>query len=92
MNCRMLDDYKEKLAAVGEVTLNIKVHAGARENRVKSILADGTVKVDITTVAEAGKANEALKAFLAEQFGVPLANITVLIGKFSGDKTVKIIK
>ncbi len=88
----MLDDYKEKLAAVGEVTLPIKARAGAHATRVKSLLADGTIKIDIAQVPEAGKANELLIEFLAEEFGVPKTNITVLMGKFSGDKTVKIVK
>ncbi len=88
----MLDDYKEKLAANGEVTMQIKARAGAHATRVKSMLADGTLKIDIAQVAEAGKANEILIDFLATEFAVPKENIKVLMGKFSGDKTVKIVK
>ncbi len=88
----MLDDYKEILEATGEITLKIKVHAAARETRVKSILTDGTVKIDIIKAPEAGKANLALIDFLAVEFAVPKENVQVLLGKFSGDKTVKIIK
>lgn len=88
----MLDDFKEKLAANGEVTLTVKVHASARETRVKSILADGVIKIDIQKAPENGKGNEALFEFLAEQFAVPKANIQILMGKFSADKTVKIVR
>lgn len=88
----MIDDYKEKLAASGEVVLRVKVHPASRETRIKSILADGVIKIDLQKVPERGKANEALFEFLAQQFGVPAANIQILMGKFSGDKTVKIVK
>lgn len=88
----MLESYKEQLVASGETTMKIKVHAGARETRVKSILADGTVKIDIVNAPEAGQANLALIDFLATEFAVPKDNVQVLLGKFSGDKTVKIIK
>lgn len=88
----MLDDFKEKLAAAGEVILKVKVHASARDTRVKSILADGVIKIDIQKAPEQGKGNEALLDFLAEQFAVPKANIQILMGKFSADKTVKVVK
>ncbi len=88
----MLENYKEQLAAAGEVVLKVKVHAGAKQTRVKSILTDGVVKIDIEKKPENGKGNEALFAFLAEEFAVPAANIQILMGKFSGDKTLKIVK
>lgn len=86
----MLEHYKEQLAAQGEVTLKIKVHPSARETRIKSILADGVIKIDLQTVPEKGKANEALFEFLSQEFNVSSDKIQILLGKFSADKTVKV--
>ncbi len=53
----MIEEYKKELEELGVITLKIKVHAGARETRIKSLLSDGTIKIDIDKVPEAGKAN-----------------------------------
>ncbi len=88
----MLENYKEELKTKGEITLKIKVHAQARETRVKSVLADGVIKIDIQATPENNKGNDALFLFLAEEFSVPASNIQILMGKFSADKTIKIQK
>lgn len=38
-----------------------------------------------------GKANEAVRRFLAKAFGVPLARVELLAGENTRDKTVRII-
>lgn len=86
----MLEQYKEQLAAQGEVTLKIKVHPSARKTRIKSILADGVIKIDLQTAPEKGKANEALFEFLSQEFNVSPAQVQILLGRFSADKTVKV--
>ncbi len=86
----MLEKYKEQLATSGEVVLKVKVHSKAHETRIKSVLADGVIKIDLQATPENGKGNDALFTFLAEQFAVPTSNIQILLGKFSADKTVKI--
>lgn len=88
----MLDDLKEQFNTSNQISLNVKVHAGAKENRIKSILSDGTVKVDITTVPEDGKANDALISLLACEFNVNNSCIQIVAGKFSADKVVKIFR
>lgn len=88
----MLETYKEQLATQGEITLKVKVHAQARETRIKSILADGVVKIDLEATPEHGKGNEALFQFLSQEFKVPISNIQIILGKFSADKTVKVVK
>ncbi len=88
----MLETLKEELAEKGEITIKIKVHVKAHETRIKSVLADGVVKIDLQTIPEHGKGNEALFKFLADEFSVSTSQIQILLGKFSADKTVKIIK
>lgn len=87
----MLENYKEELKDKGEIILKVKVHAKAKETRVKSILTDGVIKIDIQAAPEDGRGNEALFKFLSEEFIVPSDHIHILMGKFSADKTVKIV-
>jgi len=84
----MLDDYKAQLKIQGKIILRIKVHAGAKQTRVKSILSDGTIKIDLAEVPEAGKANDKLIVFLASEFAIAKNCVTILYGKFSADKTI----
>ena len=86
----MLEDFKKELVEQGMVTLKIKVHAGAHQSKIKSILSDGTIKVDITKAPEAGKANQELVRLLANEFEVKESAIEVILGKFSSDKIVRI--
>ncbi len=86
----MLENFKEQLATAGEITIKVKVHSKAHETRIKSILADGVIKIDLQATPENGKGNEALFTFLADEFAVPVLNIQILVGKFSADKTIKI--
>lgn len=88
----MLENQRSDLQTKGEITIRIKVHSNARLTRVKSVLADGVIKIDLQAVPEDGKANEALLEFLATTFAVKAENIQILLGKFSADKTIKIVK
>jgi len=86
----MLDTYKIQLQAEGKISLRVKIHAGAKQTRVKSILSDGTIKIDIAQIPEAGKANDKLIDFLSKELGVAKSSITIIYGKFSGDKILVI--
>ncbi|HRH33103.1 MAG TPA: DUF167 domain-containing protein [bacterium] len=86
----MIETYKEQFKTNGEITLKVKVHAQTRETRIKSVLTDGVIKIDIQATPEKGKGNEALCKFLSEEFEVPVSSIQIVMGKFSADKTVKI--
>lgn len=88
----MIESYIQTLATTGEVVLKVKVHTGARATRVKSVLTDGVVKIDLQAVPEQGKGNDALLDFLAETFGVSKNNISIMLGKFSADKTIRIVR
>lgn len=86
----MLENFKEQLQIAKTITLKIKVHAPAKLSRIKSILSDGTIKIDIAQAPEDGKANDKLIALLADEFEVKKSGVTIMSGKFSGDKIVVI--
>lgn len=88
----MLDSRKEQLKTSGQVNLSVKVHANAKLTRVKSVLTDGTIKIDVAKPPEDNKANIELIDFLAREFGVNKSCISIMHGKFSADKEVIIKK
>lgn len=88
----MLEHYKEQLATTGEVIIKVKVHVKAHDTRIKSVLADGVIKIDLQVTPENGRGNDALFKFLSDEFAVPVSHIQILVGKFSADKTIKISK
>lgn len=85
----MLKKYKEELIYKKEVYLRVKVRPGASNTRVKAVLEDGTVKIDVAAVPEKGKANQALVNFLASEFAVKKDSVRIISG--AGDK-LKLIK
>ena len=88
----MFDEMKKSLAVEGEVSFAVRVHPGASRTRVKSVMADGTIKLDIAAAPEDGKANEELVRFLAKEFGVPRSHVEILKGQTSKTKVVRIRK
>jgi hypothetical protein len=53
-------------------------------------MADGTLKVRIAAAPEKGRANAELCAFLARHYGVPKSAVTILSGRTSPRKLVRI--
>jgi uncharacterized protein YggU (UPF0235/DUF167 family) len=86
----MIQKYKEILAHDKKIILKLKIHARAKQTRLKSILSDGTIKIDIAIEPTDNKANEVLFKLLAQEFQVKLQNISILYGQFSADKTILI--
>lgn len=72
--------------------LRIKVIPKSSRNEIAGTMADGTLKVKIAAPPEKGKANEALRAFLAEHYGVRQRDVTILSGETSPLKRVRILK
>jgi uncharacterized protein (TIGR00251 family) len=68
----------------------IKVIVGAPKNEIRGYLTDGTMKVAISAAPEKGKANLALKKFLAGEFKVKKEQIEIISGETSRAKLVKI--
>ncbi|OGJ59938.1 YggU family protein [Candidatus Peribacteria bacterium RIFCSPHIGHO2_01_FULL_55_13] len=80
-----------QLREAGELTFNVRVHPGARKTQIKSVMADGTIKIDVAAVPEEGRANAALVKFLAEEFGVAKGNVEIVAGETGRKKVVRIV-
>ena len=68
----------------------MRVHPGARRDRVVGRLADGTLKLEVTARPTDGRANEAVVRLLAERLGIPRARVRVARGHTSRGKVVEI--
>lgn len=79
-----------KLAREGVVTFDVCVRPGARRSAVRGARADGVLRVDIAANPERGRANDALCDFLAGQFHIHRAAVTLLSGHVARCKRVRI--
>jgi len=86
----MLDKFKKKLEIEKSVYLRVKVRPGAAQDKVKEVLLDDTVKIDIKLPPVKGRANKELINFLAKEFLVPRENVKILSGVSDKIKLVKI--
>ncbi|MGE0861651.1 MAG: DUF167 domain-containing protein [Gammaproteobacteria bacterium] len=72
-----------------DLLLELRVQPRASRNEVTG-LHDGALRVRVTAPPVDSRANEALCRWLAEDFGVPLAAVTVLRGGTSRSKLARI--
>jgi hypothetical protein len=73
--------------------LRVYAQPGASSTEVVRIQGEGSgarVKIRLAAPAVDGKANAALRAFLAAAFGVPLRCVTLVRGETGRGKTVRI--
>ena len=87
---KITDDARKQLDVNGSVTLTLRVHPHARQTAFKDILSDGSYKIDLEAPADDGKANEALVAFLAEEFRVSTDHVEIIVGQTNRRKVVRI--
>jgi uncharacterized protein (TIGR00251 family) len=71
------------------VVLALHVQPGARRTEVAG-LHGAALKIRLAAPPVEGKANEALRAFLADAFGVPLRRVAIVRGEASREKVVRI--
>jgi len=88
----MFSKLKKLYLEKGEVYLRVKVRPNAAKTRVKEIMADETVKIDLAAAPVRGKANQELIKFLAGQFAVVVSNVKLISGAGERVKLVKIIR
>jgi uncharacterized protein (TIGR00251 family) len=79
-----------RVDADGSITLTIHAQPGAKRTEVAGVHG-GALKIRIASPPVEGKANEELRRFLAEAFGVPLRNVTLVRGETSRRKTTRIV-
>lgn len=85
-----LDLLVAQLASEGTVTLAVKVIPKSSRTEVAGRLADGTLRIKVAAPPEKGKANAELCDFLASEFGVPKANVTIESGHTSPRKRLRV--
>jgi uncharacterized protein (TIGR00251 family) len=73
----------------GALLLVVHVQPGAKRTEVAG-LHDGALKLRLAAPPVDGKANAALRAFLADAFGVPLRSVSLVRGETSRDKLLRI--
>jgi uncharacterized protein (TIGR00251 family) len=73
----------------GAIVLALHVQPGAKRTGVAGTHG-GALKVRLAAPPVDGKANDELVRFLAEAFGVPRRNVTIIRGEASRDKTVRV--
>lgn len=74
----------------GDLIVSIRVQPNARRDEVVGV-ADGRLRVKLAAPPVAGRANEALRRFVAERFGVRRSAVQVKFGASSRDKVVTIV-
>jgi uncharacterized protein (TIGR00251 family) len=82
--------WRKTLADRGRISVHVKVHANARRTDIKSVMADGTIKIDVAAVPEDGKANAALIRFFADVLDVPASHVTIVSGSSSSRKKIDV--
>lgn len=73
----------------GALILTLHVQPGAGHTQVVGVHGDA-LKIKLAAPPVDGKANDALLQFLAEAFGVPLRQVTLVRGQTSRAKVVRV--
>lgn len=71
--------------------ITVKVTPKAKKNAVAGIMADGTVKVQVTAPPEEGRANAAVTEVLASALGLSASQIEIVAGHSSERKLISLI-
>jgi hypothetical protein len=83
---------REAFSKDGVLTLDVKAVPRAARSEVVGVTTDGAMKVRVAAVPDKGKANEELRAVLADWFDVPKSNVELLQGDTSQRKRLRISK
>jgi uncharacterized protein (TIGR00251 family) len=73
----------------GAIVLSLHVQPGAKRTGIAG-LHDNALRIRLAAPPVDGKANAKLRRFLADAFGVPLRNVTLVRGETSRQKMVRI--
>ncbi|MBL8179130.1 MAG: YggU family protein [Bryobacterales bacterium] len=75
---------------MSDLVLRIKVIPKSAKSEIAGTMDDGTLKIRIAAVAEKGKANAELIAFLAKLYKVTRSDVEIVTGETSPLKQVRI--
>jgi uncharacterized protein (TIGR00251 family) len=70
-------------------TFQVRVQPKSRRNEIIGLHGDA-LKIRLTAPPTEGKANQALRKFLAKQLGVPPSSVEILTGHTSRQKRVRV--
>jgi hypothetical protein len=79
-----------RVGADGSITLTIHAQPGAKHTEVAGVHGDA-LKIRVASPPVEGRANDELRRFLADAFGVPQRNVTLVRGEASRQKTLRIV-
>lgn len=85
-----LPSLRQQLAQDRQLVISVRVRANAKISAITNLLSDGSLKISLSAPAVDGKANQALLKLLAQEFSVPLDNISILSGQTNRLKLIKI--
>ena len=89
MRSSSLDPVWRRTDDDGALILQIHAQPGAKRTEIAGVHGDA-LRIRLAAPPVEGKANEALLAFLAEAFGVPPKNVTLIRGHRGRRKAVRI--
>ncbi|MCY4530509.1 MAG: DUF167 domain-containing protein [Chloroflexi bacterium] len=71
-------------------TFTIEVHVQPKASRNRIVVAEGAIKVYVTSVPEKGRANKAVIEEMARHLGVPKRAVSIISGERSRKKLVAV--
>ena len=74
----------------GDLLITVRVQPNARRNEVVGVVGDA-LRLKIAAPPTAGKANEALRRYVAELFGIRRSAVRVRVGATDRNKVVQIV-
>lgn len=81
---------RRTLVQEGALVLEIKAVPCSRNAMVAEVMANGVLKVKVTAAPEKGRANEEIRAVIAEYLSVPKRNVSLTHGQTSPQKRLRI--
>jgi hypothetical protein len=78
-----------RVGADGAITLTIHAQPGAKKTEVAGVHG-AALKIRLAAPPVEGRANAELQRFLADAFGVPLRNVTLVRGETGRRKSLRI--
>lgn len=88
----VLNKYKDILENEGELFLDCRLSPQSKNSEIKEVMADGALKLRVSSAPEKGRANLELRHILSQEFEVPLNNVKIIKGCVSKLKKVSISK
>lgn len=92
MTNNYLKSLQIQLLQAKEIYFNIKVRPNLPKTRIKEIMTDKTIKLDLAAIPEKNKANQEIINYFSKKFEVFKHNVIIISGKKDKIKLIKIIQ